>query len=196
MLLPERPNRVQWLWYGNRWADNAQNRAQDQIHNSTWTLPTTGARFKVLHRYQPEFHIVQKGTSNHTERGTHTHTQIPLKSIYLWLISFFFIEQEIILGYNKTSYRMFLILPSLFFFTKSVAILMSIIELVLHCWAHSRNAKNTNPENYYRSPLHVLTSQFCQMCRNELDMDQVIQIQDKRSEIWKQHLKKMASTIY
>lgn len=71
--------------------------------------------------------------------------------------------QKIILGYNKTSHRLFLI-PSLFFFPSVAAIILMITEITLHVWSHSKNTKNANPKIYYRSPLHALTSQFCSLC--------------------------------
>ena len=77
--------------------------------------------------------------------------------------------QKIILGYNKTSHRLFLI-PSLFFFPRIAAIILMITEISLHVWSHSKNMRNANPKIYYRSPLHALTSQFCSMCLDTKDL--------------------------
>lgn len=71
--------------------------------------------------------------------------------------------QKIILGYNKTSHRLFLI-PSLFMFPRVAAIFIVITEIAMHVWSHSKNIRNDNPKIYYRSPLHALTSQFCSLC--------------------------------
>lgn len=77
--------------------------------------------------------------------------------------------QKIILGYNKTSHRLFLI-PSLFFFPRFAAIILMITEITLHVWSHSKNTRNANPKIYYRSPLHALTSQFCSLCLETKDL--------------------------
>lgn len=77
--------------------------------------------------------------------------------------------QKIILGYNKTSHRLFLI-PSLFIFPRIAAIILMVTEITLHVWSHSRNSRNANPKIYYRSPLHALTSQFCSLCLETKDL--------------------------
>lgn len=77
--------------------------------------------------------------------------------------------QKIILGYNKTSHRLFLI-PSLFIFPRVAAIILMITEITLHVWSHSKNTRNDNPKIYYRSPLHALTSQFCSLCLDTKDL--------------------------
>ncbi|XP_037932564.1 uncharacterized protein LOC119667327 [Teleopsis dalmanni] len=77
---------------------------------------------------------------------------------------------EIVLGYNKSSHHLLLI-PTLFFFNIYLALLLGIIEMFLHWWAHHKNGLNTNKQIYFRSPLHLLTSQFCAVCRSESEMD-------------------------
>ncbi|KAG4077477.1 hypothetical protein HA402_002904 [Bradysia odoriphaga] len=106
------------------------------------------------------------------------------------------LQEEIILGCNKTSHRLFLIVASMFFFTRICAVLAVLIELSMHCWAHKKNSRNSNPNIYYRSPLHVFTSQFCIVCRHETSMDQVIKLQDQRSKHWRLNLKNVAKNIY
>jgi len=106
------------------------------------------------------------------------------------------LQEEIILGCNKTSHRLFLIVPSLFFFTRVVAVFAVLIELSMHVWAHKTNNKNLNPNIYYRSPLHIITSQFCIVCRHESSMDQVIKLQDQRNKHWRLSLKNVAKNIY
>ncbi|XP_059615571.1 uncharacterized protein LOC132261064 [Phlebotomus argentipes] len=96
------------------------------------------------------------------------------------------LKEEIILGYNKTSHRMFLI-PSLFLFFRLTAIFIITVETLLHIWAHRRNSRNTNPCIYYRSPLHVVSSQFCAICRSESSMKRVKKIQDERTRIRRLH---------
>lgn len=103
--------------------------------------------------------------------------------------------QEIILGCNKTSHRLFLI-PSLFIFTRIFAPLILLIEVYLHVWAHRKNSRNTNANIYYRSPLHIITAQFCANCRNHSEMEQVSRLQDKRLQSWRQHIRDMARSMY
>uniref|UniRef100_A0A7G3AGN7 Putative secreted protein n=2 Tax=Lutzomyia longipalpis TaxID=7200 RepID=A0A7G3AGN7_LUTLO len=81
---------------------------------------------------------------------------------------------------------MFLI-PSLFFFFKLTAIFIIFLETLLHIWAHRRNSRNTNPCIYFRSPLHVVSSQFCAICRSESSMKRVKMIQDERIRIRRLH---------
>ena len=113
--------------------------------------------------------------------------------IIIFLIFFF---QEIILGYNKTSHRLFLI-PSIFLFTKLTAIFIVFAEVFLHIWAHRKNNNNTNMKIYYRSPLHIVSSEFCAICRTQSDMDQVSKIQDERKRTRSLHLnlKQVSRTI-
>ncbi|XP_058986563.1 uncharacterized protein LOC101888947 isoform X2 [Musca domestica] len=80
------------------------------------------------------------------------------------------VSNDIILGYNKSNYRM-LLLPTLFFFNVYAAVIVMILEIFFHFWAHFKNGVNMNKDIYYRSPLHVMTSQFCARCRSESEME-------------------------
>lgn len=80
------------------------------------------------------------------------------------------VKREILLGYSKANYIMFLV-PTLFIFNIYVYIFLSLVEIFLHCWAHTVNGLNMNKSIYYRSPLHVLSSQFCAKCRSESEME-------------------------
>ncbi|XP_063701717.1 uncharacterized protein LOC134831825 [Culicoides brevitarsis] len=94
------------------------------------------------------------------------------------------LKEAIILGYNKTSHRMFFI-PSLFMFPQLSAAILIVTEILLHIWAHRRNSKNTNDCIYYRSPLHALTSQFCGRCRQTMIQETVSELHDKRLRKYK-----------
>lgn len=72
------------------------------------------------------------------------------------------------MGYNKNNYRL-LLLPTIFCFNVYAALSVTIIEVFLHFWSHQKNGLNTDNRIYYRSPLHIITSQFCIRCRNESD---------------------------
>lgn len=73
--------------------------------------------------------------------------------------------------------------------------LISIVEICLHTWAHRKNASNTNPNIYYRSPMHIVSSQFCAYCRNKSEMERVSKIQDKRRISWHAHLRDLSKSV-
>lgn len=75
------------------------------------------------------------------------------------------------------------------------AILTVLAEVFLHLWSHKKNQHNTNTKIYYRSPLHVITSQFCAVCRQEREMEQVSKLQDRRQRSWRYHLEDVARRI-
>ncbi|XP_055630230.1 uncharacterized protein LOC129771017 [Toxorhynchites rutilus septentrionalis] len=104
------------------------------------------------------------------------------------------LKEEIILGYNKTSYLLLLI-PSLFIVPKLAIILIMLIEAVLHRWAHKKNACNRDPNSYYRTPLHILSSQFCGICRHESQMDRIVQMQCKRMKKMQHYFRKVTRNI-
>lgn len=87
---------------------------------------------------------------------------------------------EVTLGYKPT-HKLFLI-PSLFFFFKITALVLLFCELVLHIWAHRMNYRNKDSLMFYRSPLHLISSQFCAHCTSEVRMIKLGRIQDKRRE--------------
>lgn len=74
--------------------------------------------------------------------------------------------QNIILGYERNSFLLFLI-PTLFCWNFFLWALMSILEISLHMLSHYKNSLTMQKNLYFRSPLHVLSSQFCAICRNE-----------------------------
>nr|XP_019546863.2 uncharacterized protein LOC109417191 isoform X1 [Aedes albopictus] len=104
------------------------------------------------------------------------------------------LKEEIILGYNKTSYLLLLI-PPLFIMPKLALMLILLTEVALHRWAHKKNACNTNPETYYRTPLHIMTSQFCGICRHERQMDWIVKLQDKRMRQMQNYFRRVTRTI-
>lgn len=64
-----------------------------------------------------------------------------------------------------------LLLPTFFFFNIYAAMIVMILETFFHFWAHLKNGLNMDKNFYYRSPLHVVTSQFCSKCRYESEAD-------------------------
>lgn len=79
------------------------------------------------------------------------------------------VNKDIVLGFTKSSYLLFLV-PSVFCFTKLTAVIILAFESVLHYLSHYKNRHNTDMNIFYRSPLHLLTSQFCRECVAENEM--------------------------
>ncbi|KAH8402877.1 hypothetical protein KR222_008484, partial [Zaprionus bogoriensis] len=76
------------------------------------------------------------------------------------------VSTNIILGYKRNSQLIFLI-PTLFCCSFIVWTLLAVLELILHMMSHHKNSLTMEKNLYFRSPLHVLSSQFCAICRNE-----------------------------
>lgn len=91
---------------------------------------------------------------------------------------------------------MFLLIASMMVFTELAVVILSVMEIALHVWAHKKNCQNINPCLYYRSPLHIYTSQFCNVCRDQNDGEEVIRIQEKRLSKYSRLSLKMARSIY
>lgn len=78
------------------------------------------------------------------------------------------------------------LLPTLFFCPLACAIVGSIIEAVLHWWAHKKNSQNAhknvdkNKMVWYQSPMHLLASEFCFACIDEYGKEKISKYQDKR----------------
>lgn len=73
------------------------------------------------------------------------------------------------------------LLPTLFVYPGVTSIIVAILEVVIHTWAHRINKKLTNKNVYYRSPMHIIASEFCAKCRDIKSMDKIEQLQDKRT---------------
>ncbi|XP_055530244.1 uncharacterized protein LOC129721560 isoform X4 [Wyeomyia smithii] len=104
------------------------------------------------------------------------------------------LQKEVILGYNKTSHLLLLI-PSLFIMPKLAAILIFFTEVLLHIWAHKKNNQNRNPNIYYRSPMHITTTHFCGICRDQRTMDRIEQLQGKRMRQMQNYFRNVARNI-
>ncbi|XP_016965573.1 uncharacterized protein LOC108034879 isoform X1 [Drosophila biarmipes] len=78
------------------------------------------------------------------------------------------VSSNIILGYNRNQYLLFLV-PTLFCFNFVIGATLAIIEIFLHMMSHHKNSLTMQNGLYFRSPLHVLSSQFCAICRTECD---------------------------
>ncbi|KAH8365863.1 hypothetical protein KR093_006693 [Drosophila rubida] len=79
------------------------------------------------------------------------------------------VSTNIILGYERSNSFLLFLIPTLFCWSFLVWALLSVLEIMLHMLAHHKNSLTMQKNLYFRSPLHVLTSQFCAVCRNEYD---------------------------
>uniref|UniRef100_A0A182K9B2 Uncharacterized protein n=1 Tax=Anopheles christyi TaxID=43041 RepID=A0A182K9B2_9DIPT len=104
------------------------------------------------------------------------------------------VKEEITVGYNSTAHLLFL-LPLLFMTPKLFALVISFVEVMLHMWAHRKNSTNGNPDVYYRSPMHVVTRQFCEICRHERLMGRVGKLQDVRMKQMQNYFRKVTRNI-
>ncbi|XP_034106010.1 uncharacterized protein LOC132793572 [Drosophila nasuta] len=77
------------------------------------------------------------------------------------------VSTNIILGYERNKTYLLFLIPTLFCWSFVVWWLLSILEIVLHMMAHKKNSLTMQKNLYFRSPMHVLSSQFCAICRNE-----------------------------
>lgn len=110
-------------------------------------------------------------------------------------IFFFFCKQATLYGYHESSHRFFLILITSLVLFRLSGVLTALIEISLHVWAHRKNKNNTNQTIYYQSPLHVVTKQFCAICRERNVEDKVSQMQDRRLKGWRFQLENVARRI-
>ncbi|XP_033157649.1 uncharacterized protein LOC117139450 [Drosophila mauritiana] len=78
------------------------------------------------------------------------------------------VSNNIILGYNRNHYLLFLV-PTLFCYNFVIGATLALIEIFLHMMSHHKNSLTMQKGLYFRSPLHVLSSQFCAICRTESD---------------------------
>lgn len=89
------------------------------------------------------------------------------------------LKANIIAGSNQVSHRMLLI-PTLMVFPSLLCVVLMILEVYLHVRCHKKNKLLKDPNVYYRSPFHVVTSTFCGVCRDCDTASRIGQLQDKR----------------
>ena len=75
------------------------------------------------------------------------------------------------------------LLPTFFLFPFPawLTVISIIIELCLHMCAHKINKDCKDPQLMYKSPLHILTSQFCAFCKSTRYMKKIGELQDARA---------------
>ncbi|XP_017844364.1 uncharacterized protein LOC108601008 isoform X1 [Drosophila busckii] len=79
------------------------------------------------------------------------------------------VSNNIILGYERNHSYLLVLIPTLFCWNFMVYALLALLECVLHMMSHHKNSLTMQKDLYFRSPLHMLTSQFCAICRTESD---------------------------
>jgi hypothetical protein len=92
------------------------------------------------------------------------------------------IEQKFLNDPYNISPIVFL-LPTLFLFPFPawLTVFSILIELCLHMWTHKTNKHYKGSHLRYRSPLHVLTSHFCALCKSKRNMQKIGRLQDARA---------------
>ncbi|XP_050093305.1 uncharacterized protein LOC126576182 [Anopheles aquasalis] len=111
-------------------------------------------------------------------------------------------KEEITVGYNSSAHLIYL-LPLLFMTPKLFALIITLVEVILHMWAHRKNAAaaaaasgdSHRPDVYYRSPMHVVTRNFCEVCRHERLMGRVGKLQDVRLKQMQNYFRKVTRNI-
>lgn len=103
-------------------------------------------------------------------------------------------KEEVTVGYNSAAHLLYL-LPLLFMTPKLFALVISFVEMILHVWAHRKTGTNGNPAVYYRSPMHVVTRNFCEVCRHERLMGRVGKLQDVRMKQMQNYFRKVTRNI-
>lgn len=91
------------------------------------------------------------------------------------------LKAKILSGSNTISHRM-LLLPTLMICPAVLCSILSILEVYLHICCHKKNRMLDNPNLYYRSPFHIISSMFCGVCRDIDSASKIGQLQDKRRD--------------
>uniref|UniRef100_A0A182IX24 Uncharacterized protein n=1 Tax=Anopheles atroparvus TaxID=41427 RepID=A0A182IX24_ANOAO len=102
-------------------------------------------------------------------------------------------KEEITVGYNSA--HLLYLLPLLFMTPKLFALVICFVEMILHVWAHRKTGTGGNPAVYYRSPIHVVTRNFCEVCRHERLMGRVGKLQDVRMKQMHNYFRKVTRNI-
>ncbi|XP_058065817.1 uncharacterized protein LOC131215441 [Anopheles bellator] len=104
-------------------------------------------------------------------------------------------KEEVTVGYKCSAHLLYL-LPLFFMTPKLFALLISFVEVMLHMWAHRKNgAGGRRQDVYYRSPMHVVTRNFCEVCRHEQLMGRVGKLQDGRMKQMQNYFRKVTRNM-
>lgn len=90
------------------------------------------------------------------------------------------LKANILAGSNQLSYRLLLIPTLVMAFPGLLTVCLSLFEVFIHVQCHKKNKVLKNPQLYYRSPFHVVTSIFCAVCRECDASSKIGHLQDQR----------------
>lgn len=85
------------------------------------------------------------------------------------------------------------LLPTMIFFHPILCVISLIIEIVLHNMSHSKNNKlKSDTIFFHRSPLHGILKEFCGTCKEEMSVNKIRKIQDRKNVRF-QYLKRVVT---
>ncbi|XP_068141883.1 uncharacterized protein [Drosophila tropicalis] len=109
------------------------------------------------------------------------------------------VHSNIILGYERQHPYLLFLVPTLFIYNFFIGATLAVLEIALHMMSHHKNTLTMQKDLYFRSPLHVLSSQFCATCRCESDSQHnrtfTILNKQMRKELRSAALKNMAKAM-
>ncbi|KAK6626922.1 hypothetical protein RUM44_009399 [Polyplax serrata] len=91
------------------------------------------------------------------------------------------VVKTIFLSNGRNVSPLVFVLPTLLIFPTWASILCLLWEACMHIWSHQRNKWKKNHHVEYRSPLHLLSSQFCIHCRSRKWKEKISEIHKKRT---------------
>lgn len=132
---------------------------------------------KALHNYHQLKHRTEH--NNQMLELTNILNDSNATSEYYYPVS---IEQEFLNDTCNISPVVFL-LPTLFLFPFPAwfTVFSILIELYLHMWTHKTNKYFKDSCLRYRSPLHIISTQFCALCKSKRNMQMISRLQDARA---------------
>lgn len=90
------------------------------------------------------------------------------------------LKEKILTGSNPVGYRI-LLFPTVAMICPGVLVLiLMVLEIYLHVKCHKKSKHLKDPNLYYRSPFHVVTSTFCGVCRDCNAASRIGHLQDQR----------------
>ncbi|KAL0279980.1 UNVERIFIED_CONTAM: hypothetical protein PYX00_001414 [Menopon gallinae] len=129
---------------------------------------------KIEKRKKKKFQVPQSYIKDPEARKKRNGSRICQKKLHVDRI-----EERVIHGTQNVSPIVFM-LPTLLLFPAWTSIFCVICEACIHMLSHKRN-KMRKYETQYKSPLHLISSEFCGYCRSHRWKEKIKQIQDKRS---------------
>lgn len=127
----------------------------------------------------------QLGDSIYSDRTPHetktANTVFPQHGYMCKTKKFQSLKAKILSGSNKISPRM-LLLPTLMICPAILCSILSMLEVYLHIRCHKKNKMLNDPNLYYQSPFHIISSMFCGVCRDIDSASKVGHLQDKRRD--------------